>query len=174
MMTQESCQALPDTTLHGSILVIGFGNPGRLDDGLGPALAERINQLGQTSADQTPFDLSCVTVETCYQLAVEHAELVSGYDVVIFADAAVQGREPYEWSRIEPRLDASFTTHDVAPSTVLGLARNLFGAATEGYLLAIRGYQFDDFGEHLSAPAQENLTAAVRLLQSLTTRSEAR
>lgn len=169
MMPQEPCRTLPDTTLGGSVLLIGFGNPGRLDDGLGPALAERIDQLCLS-----PMGLSRMTVESCYQLAVEHAELVAGYDVVIFADADVQGREPYEWSRIEPRLDASFTTHDVAPSTVLGLARNLFGASTEGYLLAIRGYQFDDFGEHLSAPAQENLTAAVRLLQSLMTRSEAR
>ena len=134
-----------------------------------PGGAERIDQLCLS-----PMGLSRMTVESCYQLAVEHAELVAGYDVVIFADADVQGREPYEWSRIESRLDASFTTHDVAPSTVLGLARNLFGASTEGYLLAIRGYQFDDFGEHLSAPAQENLTAAVRLLQSLMTRSEAR
>ena len=117
-----------------------------------------------------------VTVQSCYQLAVEHAELVAGHDVVIFADADVRGGEPFEWSRIEPRLDASFTTHVVAPSTVLGLAHNLFDATTKGYLLAIRGYEFDDFGEYLSAPAQENLNAAVRFLQSqlLATRNEAK
>jgi len=27
-------------TSVGKVLLIGFGNPGRLDDGLGPALAE--------------------------------------------------------------------------------------------------------------------------------------
>jgi hydrogenase maturation protease len=150
-----------ETKLAGSILLIGFGNPGRLDDGLGPALAERIDQWCQSQLGQ-----SQITVETCYQLAVEHAELVSGYDVVVFADADMQGCAPFQWSRIEPRLDASFTTHDVAPSTVLGLAHNLFGATTQGYLLAIRGYQFDDFGETLSVPAQDNLSAAVLWLQS--------
>ncbi|VGO14536.1 hypothetical protein PDESU_03099 [Pontiella desulfatans] len=62
-----------------STLVIGYGNPGRLDDGLGPAFAERIQGLG----------LSGVTVESNYQLNIEDAELVSRYDTVVFADASV-------------------------------------------------------------------------------------
>ena len=36
------------------ILVIGYGNPGRLDDGLGPAFAERIQAM----------ELPSVTVES--------------------------------------------------------------------------------------------------------------
>ncbi len=171
MISQEPCATVESAMvegekLSGSIILIGFGNPGRLDDGLGPALAEQVEQL----------DLPRLTVESHYQLAVEHAELVSDHDVVIFADAAIEGEEPFEWSRLAPRLDASFTTHEVAPSTILGLAHNLFGASTEGYLLAIRGYRFDDFGEQLSDLAQNNLSAAIRMLQTIipANRSEAK
>ena len=59
------------------ILLIGYGNPGRADDGLGPALADRIEAL----------DLPGLTVESDYQLSIEHAALAAGHDIVIFADA---------------------------------------------------------------------------------------
>ena len=50
------------------ILLIGYGNPARVDDGLGPALAKAIEQLG----------LADITVETGYQLQVEDACQVAG------------------------------------------------------------------------------------------------
>jgi hypothetical protein len=52
------------------------------------------------------------------------------------------------------------------PATVLGLARDVFGASPEGYLLGVRGYEFDDFGEVISPQARENLTAAIRFLKA--------
>jgi len=145
--------------LDGSALIIGYGNPGRLDDGLGPALADAIDRA----------NLPNVTVEGCYQLAIEHAELASRHDVVVFADACVEadGNEPFSFRPLQPKMDASFSTHSVEPAVILGLAHNLFGTQTAGYVLAISGYAFDDFGEGLSANARENLDAATRFLQSL-------
>lgn len=142
--------------LHGNVLLIGYGNPGRLDDGLGPALAESIRQMG----------LDHVTVESCYQLAVEHAEQAAHYDVTIFADADMNGPEPFRFDRLEPKMDAAFSTHAIAPAAVLGLARDLFNATADGYILGIRGYDFDDFGEGLSPRARGNLAAAVKFLES--------
>ena len=107
-----------------------------------------------------------VTVESCYQLAVEHAEQAAGYDVVVFADAAIRGTEPFQWLRLEPEIDADFSTHSVAPATILGLAHHLFQATTEGYMLGIRGYTFDNFGEELSPHARENLAAASAFFQA--------
>jgi len=144
------------TPLHGNVLLIGYGNPGRLDDGLGPALAAAVREMA----------LERVTVESSYQLAVEHAEQAAHYDVVVFADAAVKGAEPFCWEPLTPTMDAAFSTHSVAPATVLGLAQHLFQATTEGYILGIRGYTFDDFGEHLSPRAQENLAAAAAFFQA--------
>jgi hydrogenase maturation protease len=146
----------PMTPLHGKVLLIGYGNPGRLDDGLGPALAAAVRQM----------ELERVTVESCYQLAVEHAEQAAHYDVVVFADAAVDGAEPFRWERLEPTMDVAFTTHSVAPAAILGLAQHLFQATTDGYVLGIRGYEFDDFGEQLSPLAQDNLAAAVQFFQA--------
>lgn len=141
----------------GSNLLIGYGNPGRLDDGLGPALARHAAAMAVPG----------LTVETHYQLAVEHAELAAGFDVVIFADAALGSVEPFEFQPLEPRTTIAFSTHHVSPETILGLAHGLFQSRVRGYSLAIRGYDFDDFGERLSPRAQENLAAAVGHLQSL-------
>jgi hydrogenase maturation protease len=141
---------------EGSVLLIGYGNPGRLDDGLGPALAEAATRLAAGR----------LTVESCYQLAVEHAAQMANFDVVIFADADLRGPEPYRFERLQPSTEAPFTTHHVEPATLLGLARDLFGATPDAYVLGIRGYEFNDFGEHLSPKAQKNLAAAERLLES--------
>jgi hypothetical protein len=53
----------------------------------------------------------------------------------------------------------------VSPGAVLRMAREYFSAETAGYLLAIRGYDFDDFGEGLSGRAAGNLTQALRFLR---------
>jgi hydrogenase maturation protease len=144
------------TQIAGDVLLIGYGNPGRLDDGLGPALAAVVRQM----------QLDRVTVESCYQLMVEHAEQAAHFDVVVFADAAVEGPEPFRWEQLTPRLDAAFSTHHVAPATILGIAQQLFQASPVGYLLGIRGYDFDEFGERLSPRAGANLRAAADFVRA--------
>jgi hypothetical protein len=49
---------------------------------------------------------------------------------------------------------------------VLELARRLFGGEPEAYLLAVRGYAFNEFGEGLSAQARSNLARAVEFLRA--------
>ena len=148
---------MSDRTKAPRFLVIGYGNPGRFDDGLGPALAARLEDL----ASET------ITIDSDYQLQVEYAEDVSRYDVVVFADAAVSGPEPFYVSEIEPRPTLSFSSHSLGPSEVLGLAQMLFRAKTRGFVLGIRGYQFDSFSERLSESAQANLAAAQSFLESV-------
>jgi hypothetical protein len=53
----------------------------------------------------------------------------------------------------------------VAPEAILALARDHFGGRAAGWLLGIRGYEFDDYGEGLSPGAQRNLLAAADFLQ---------
>jgi len=135
-----------------TVLLVGFGNPGRLDDGLGPALAERI------ALD----DLPGVTVEADYQLTIEDAAEVARYDIVVFADADTAGPEPFWVKRIGASDDdhLSFSSHSVSPVGVLTLAKRLFNAEPEAYLLGIRGYEFDEFGEGLTDKARANLAEA--------------
>lgn len=139
------------------VLLIGYGNPGRLDDGLGPALAEAVGQMG----------IPGVTVDADYQLNVEDAAAVAEHEHVIFADAAVSGREPFFFRRVEPAAEGGLGSHTLEPGAVLGLARSVFGARTEGWALGIRGYAFDEFGERLSEQALANLAAAAAFIEPL-------
>ena len=136
------------------VLLLGYGNPGRLDDGLGPALAAQIECLA----------LPGVTVQSDYQLCLEDAEAAARHDVVIFADAATSGTEPFSFQRVEPAFCLGFSTHSLQPEVVLGLARRLFGARTDGYTLGIRGYAFNDYEESLTDQGRANLAAAVEFI----------
>lgn len=135
------------------VLVIGYGNPGRLDDGLGPAFAAALETLV----------IPGVSVESAYQLTVEDAAAVAEHDVVLFVDAAVNGPEPFAFGRVEAGADIApgFTSHSLEPAALLALARELFDSRAEGYVLAVRGYEFDEFGERLSSGARTNLAAAL-------------
>ena len=139
------------------VLVLGFGNPGRGDDGLGPAIAEAVAGLG----------LPHVTVDVDFQLAVEHAADLAEHDVVVFVDAAIRGPAPVAFAAVEPTEDTHFTTHYVEPAMVLGLAARIYRAQPRAYLLAVRGYEFHEFGEFLSERAAANLEAAVAFLGPL-------
>jgi len=136
------------------LLILGYGNPGRLDDGLGPACIEALRTRV----------LPDVTLESDYQLTVEDASLAAEHEVVIFVDAAVAGLEPFDFREVQPTETLSFSSHDVEPGAVITLAVSLFGTRVKAFSLAIRGYQFNDFGECLSRQAQSNLAAAVNFL----------
>ena len=139
------------------ILFIGYGNPGRLDDGLGPALAARIEALS----------LNGVTVEADYQLAVENAFDVSMHDIVIFADAAVRGKAPFFFKEIHPRSPLSLRSHRVSPEAVLFFAERMFHSRARAYVLGIRGYQFNGYDERLSVRAEKNLEEAFQFVTKL-------
>ncbi len=133
-------------------LMLAWGNQGRGDDGLGPAFARVV-------ADR---ELPGLKVESDYQLQVEDAYEVARYPRVILVDADRSGPEPFSFRRLVPApLSLSFSSHSVTPGGLLALARALWSSEPEAWLLGIRGYEFDRFDESLSAPARENLAAAV-------------
>lgn len=138
------------------ILVFGYGNPSRQDDGLGPALAAAVETM----------DLPGVMVDSNYQLTVEDAATVAEYDAVVFADAATEGPEPFSFEPIVPRPNPSFSTHSVQPDAVMSLAKDLFDAGTAGFLLAIRGYAFEPFVSELTEKAGQNLWQAIEFLSA--------
>jgi hydrogenase maturation protease len=136
------------------ILVIGYGNPGRRDDGVGPILAERLESMR----------LPGVVVESDYQLNVEHAALVAEHELVVFADASVDADSPYYFRRIGAVPAERYSSHSVTPGEVLLLAKSCFNAVPEAYLLGIRAHVVDEFGEGLSAEAEAGLNSALQFL----------
>lgn len=133
-----------------NMLLIGYGNPGRGDDGLGPAFSEAMSAYGLTGLD----------VDTDYQLVAEHALDVSGRDLVIFADAMMDADAPFHFGRIAPAKPGTLGSHSLRPETVLALADTLYGAAPEAWMMGIAGYDFGEVHEGLSEKAAINLEAA--------------
>jgi hydrogenase maturation protease len=137
------------------VLVLGYGNPARCDDGLGPALAHRLREMA----------LPGVSVETAYQLNVEDAERVSRHGLVVFVDACLCSPPPFSVRELAPRAGTvEFSTHSLAPEGVLGLAHELFGAATRGVAVGVRGYDFHHFREEPTGDGARNLDEAAAWL----------
>ena len=140
--------------IQNRILVYGYGNPGRQDDGLGPAFIERLD------ADEIPG----VVTDSNYQLQVEDALAVSQSDTVIFVDAAVSGDEPFTFTELEPSNETGLTTHSISPGNLLALCRDIFHKSVRAHVLAIRGYQWE-FMDKLTPDAEKNLDLAYRFLK---------
>ena len=136
-------------------LVLGFGNPARGDDGLGPALIALL--------DQAAFDQLETRVD--YQLCVEDAMDIGNFEHVIFVDASPSIAPPYHLYPIDNSTQPmTLDTHGVSPEAMMFLARTLFAATTAASVLAIRGYEFEPFVESLSSAAEENLDQAFQHL----------
>ena len=132
-------------------LLIGIGNSGRSDDGLGWAFVERVQQ-------EVAFD---GRVEQRYQLQVEDAALISEAERVIFVDS-FHGELPggFQLSRCEPCGEFEFTSHVLPPAAVLSLCGDLYGKTPRADMLMIQGSNWD-LSMALSPAAERHLDAAV-------------
>lgn len=138
-------------------LLYAYGNPGRLDDGLGPACARALELLA----------LPQVTVESDYQLTVEDAWIVAQHETVIFVDASMDAPAPFAVEVVEPRSAPQFTSHVCDAATVLATAQEALGVKPRAFLLGIRGYEFRSYGERLSPGARANLAKAIEFLREV-------
>jgi hydrogenase maturation protease len=123
------------------LLVIGYGNSLRGDDGIGSQIAY---ELAKLAGDST-------RVLVVHQLTPELAEPISEADLVIFIDACHEGI-PGNWTcetiRPEPNPPRAFT-HNLTPATLLGFASALLDANPKALLISVAGGSFD-CGEVLS------------------------
>lgn len=136
------------------VLVLGFGNPGRGDDGLGPAAARAM----------ASWSIPGWTIQENYQLNIEDAADVFDHDLVLFLDAAMDGPEPFAMNPVFAASRSAFSSHIVGPETILAICRDCFGRVPPAWLMAIRGYEFD-LSEELTEKAQVNLTNALSHLK---------
>ena len=132
------------------LVVFGWGNDARGDDGLGPLLLERFATAGWPN----------VTTVEDYQLQIEHALDLDGAGMALFLDAGRETPAPFAFREIEARRDTSHTTHALSPEAVLDVyARSLGLPPPPSFMLCVRGESFE-LGESLSAAALERLEAA--------------
>ena len=130
------------TVAAGPVLVIGYGNPLRSDDGVGPAVAARL------AGDAR---LEGVDIRIEHQLTPELALDASGASLLVLIDAAAGGRSgQVSVHRLEPDADPGTAwTHHLDPSGLVGLARELFGTAPPVVVVSV-GPASLEVGERLS------------------------
>jgi len=132
------------------LLVIGYGNTLRGDDGVGPKVAEAVEALA----------LPGVRTLACPLLTPELAEAVSQTGVVIFVDAAVDAPREVQRRKLAPAESSQVMAHAASPATLLALARDVFGHAPEAWWLTIPVAELG-IGEELSPLAQQGFEQAV-------------
>ena len=135
-------------------LILAWGNPGRLDDGLGPAFANIASD----------WALPDVTIDAQYQLQVEDAAMVSQAERVVFVDS-YQGILPggFQWTPCNPSKEFEFTSHVLAPSAVMFLCQDLYGKTPAAELLLIQGDNWE-LSTGMSSAAQRRLDEALATL----------
>ena len=139
------------------ILVLGYGNPGRQDDGAGTATVGELAKLA----------LPGVTAETDYQLSIEAAAALAEADKAVFVDAALEGPEPFRVELLEPSATIRFSTHAFGPESLLAVCEQAFERSPgEALLVGVRGYEFD-IAEGLTEKAQANSRAALEFITQL-------
>ncbi len=142
------------------MLVIGYGNPHRGDDGVGFHAAEKFESINQ--------DHATVQVITTQQLKPELAESVSRADLVIFIDATSSGKPGTVTVRdIGPddNCDGLFS-HEMSPCTVLSAAKVIYGRCPEGMLITVAGENFG-ISAQLSRPVAAVLPEIFDRLQKI-------
>ena len=142
------------------ILIYGYGNPGRQDDGLGIELVAKLEKWASER------DLAGVAFENNYQLNIEDAEAISNQDLVVFADASKEEIDDFCFSRVDGKGKLSFTTHAASPGYIVKLCKELFQKEPDVLLLHIKGYEWE-FKEGISTRAQKNLDSAFEYLKNI-------
>jgi hydrogenase maturation protease len=138
-------------------LVFTWGNPSRGDDAIGPRIYDRL----QASA------FPGVELLTDFQLQIEHAMDMADRQRILFIDASVSAKDPFEFSRLQPERDTSYTSHALNPSALLSVYHQInHREPPPSYLLKIRGYQFD-LGLPLSDTAKSNSDKAHQFVLDL-------
>ena len=123
------------------VLVIGYGNTLRSDDGVG------IYAVREMQKSPTRSNIEFMEV---HQLQLELAEPISQMNLVIFIDAAmhgISGETHYEEVFAAPK--SAGMSHSTDPETLLLAAKALYGRAPKAILATVAGECFG-FGSQLS------------------------
>ena len=138
------------------LLVIGYGNTLRGDDGVGPRVAEAVAAM----------NLPGVRTLVCQMLTPELADQISQARVAVFVDAAVDAPNEVHLRKLEPNESSQLMAHAADPRTILALARDVFDHAPQAWWLTIPVVKLD-FSEDLSLEAQRGFEEAVEKIQTL-------
>ena len=139
------------------VLIVGYGNPLRCDDGLGWSAAEVLSR-------SLPF--SGIEIVVCHQLTPELADSLRSADIAFFIDAAHNG-QPGEVSCELVTLELGIIrSHQLSPANLLALAQQLYGATPRAFTVSLCG-EFFEHGATLSSTVQAALPKLIARVEGL-------
>jgi hydrogenase maturation protease len=140
------------------VLVFGYGNLSRGDDALGPLLLEYV---------ESHCNLDGIEILSDFQLQIEHALDLENRSLVLFVDASVSCVSAFDFARLEPVRDKSYTTHAMSPESVLDVYQSIKKQTPPPcFLLSIKAEKLE-LGEGLSTPAENHLNQACQFAGQL-------
>ena len=146
-MMRSSANKVQTAVDRGDRLVVGFGNPDRQDDGLGPYVADLVVRM----ISEAPG----VRVLSCRQLTPDLIGDFAGAALAVLVDAGVN-HIAGGWRLEKIRPDAGrvgHVTHACRPDYLAGLCRLVYGPVTDFRLLTVQGDAFG-YGRGLSAASR--------------------
>jgi hydrogenase maturation protease len=140
--------------MAGRVVVAGYGNPLRRDDGAGWRVAAEVAERWGDRA----------TVLLGQQPVPEWVEILSSAESVYFVDAALNSPNGATVRRLKPgRGPLHVHTHAFGPDHLLAMTQALFGRTPRAYLVLVPASDFG-FGEQLSPTTARAAKSAVRLI----------
>lgn len=134
------------------ILLIGIGNELRKDDALGPEFVRRF--------DDQNLDKLCIDFPD-----IQIAEKIAQYDIVIFVDASTSADDCAIYELSEKSVSGALS-HGISCKDIFSFTKTMYNPKLLGFLIEIRGYNFD-YGCEISRDAERNLKRAQELLKDL-------
>jgi hydrogenase maturation protease len=141
-----------------TVLIIGYGNTLRGDDGVGYQVAETVAE----------WRLPQVRSIAVHQLLPELAADIAEVEIVVFVDAVVAIDSPapnITIATLAADENATFSSHIITPQLLLGITQRLYGATPVAYLLTIPAIDFT-LGANLSSIACRGKELALDYLKS--------
>ena len=127
---------------------IGYGNPQRRDDGIGPYIVNRLQSFFKQRKD--------VRLVALHQLEPDIIDSLKTADTLVFVDASVEAlTKGRDWVEVQPELNTMpFLIHESAPAFILGLLQCLYHRHPKAWMVSVEGTDFG-FGNGLSSDARK-------------------
>jgi hydrogenase maturation protease len=138
------------------ILLIGYGNTLRNDDGVGVRVAEIIAQENFPN----------VQVISTHQLTPELAADMANSSLVIFVDAILSNHTDIQIEKLTAISEWHNLGHAESPASLLALTQALYQQNPNAWGVFIPAINFE-FGEELSPITQIGLTKAIKAIKKI-------
>lgn len=156
-----------------NILIIGYGNTLRSDDGVGYRIAELCEDF-YSKSQLSEYSIKCLAI---HQLTPELAELIAQSNLVIFIDAySVNDQEKdLKVNNITLTMEAlgnvtiptsALGLHNNDPISLLNLSQYLYANSPTAWSILVPAINFD-FGEVFSPLTEGAIAPALGYIQEL-------